>query len=52
MTIRETTNIAELIHLDVRRLPYFPLRKSVGFMLRIVDDYIEENLGFCVEAQI
>lgn len=36
---RDIAKIAELIHLDVRRLSWFPLRNNVKFMLIVMDDY-------------
>ena len=46
VTVRETTDIVELIHLDVRRLSRFPSRKSTKFMLIVVDDHLRKMSVF------
>lgn len=46
VTVRETTYVAESIHLDICKLSHFPLRKIAGFMLIVVDDISRKTWVF------
>lgn len=50
-TVRKATEVAELIHLDVRRLLRFSLRKSARFMLML---WVTTRGGLdnCAETQV
>ena len=50
--IKETTEIAELMHLGVRRLSRFPSRKSDIAMLTVVDDYSRKTWVLCLGTSL